>query len=114
MRSGWMRINGSGLEIVSARQDVVDDDRSTSAPGDVPELLGRGVVATADVDRVGFGVVGPADRDHVRSPVRADGCDPGQPALPLEVGELALAEGAQLISPTARRTCPAWSWQWAA
>ena len=48
--------------------EVIYDDRRSAGTGDVAELLRVLEVPPSDFDRVVLGVVGPADRDHVRLP----------------------------------------------
>src|SRR6266480_861573 len=67
------------------RQHVVDRQRNLWIGLDVAELLGPGEIATADVDRLQGGVVGPAQRHDMRYPVGIDGGEPTEPWL-AEIG----------------------------
>jgi Bacterial capsule synthesis protein PGA_cap len=85
---------------IDARQ-VVDHDRRTAAPPDVPELLGAGQVHAADVDRVELRVEAPAHWHHMRRPVLAHSRDPAKPLRPplAEILEFARGECAHRPAP---------------
>src|SRR6266545_1634690 len=72
--------------------EIVDDDRRAAGARDVAELLGLLQPMPGDVDRVQFGVVRPADRGDVGCAVSADGRDPPEKPLAVQVVELGLAE----------------------
>src|SRR5436189_4841748 len=74
---------------------LVDHDRGPSGAANVLELLRRGQVHPADIDRVMLGVESPAHRDDVGAAVLAYRRDAGEPLRSAlrEIRELAFREG---------------------